>query len=1015
MAQNNLSLTNRRFKWLNVLTLVLACLWLGRAAEAQVMDTFEVGSGNPTGNVNPLVNYLPAINATNFLNDNGGIFSETTAFNLSWPSGLYTGWHYTQNFVNNGEMDDNIGFWFDTQISGHSEAASFNNAGVINCDLGSSNIVINVNLVPYGGGIYLNASNIVNSGTINVGAEGLVNIAGNNLDFTRGTIDLGTNYVVNFFLGNQTYNYPSINAVGDTGRATNGLLVPNQQLTATTARSSYFNGFYAITNLNGSVADYLYVTNSTPYFNLVQTGSSNFLVRAVFLENDNTNVAANVYFGGQDFSFNGCGYPHGGGHVEWVGSYYDPVAQAMATRYLYLDNDYLQGASTNILNFGGPAAGVPCNFTFTPSATQISYGTGPAPSGMASIFGLNQPFSTTDTEITNIYSFVNAQLTSLTYPTNTTTLTNLPGRIQITAANELNLSSTAISGMNYLRLQSTNQFDDDGQSQILSPFSDIYLGCTNGNLALTNVIVPYIPQWLGTVQAWNTKWFYAEGNPASPLFGYTFDYRVLIVGANLSPIASALEKDLILYGTNNVVISDTMNVFGNFSINCTNLLLTTNGPLADSLDGELNFLSTPISWATALPRLRCLTNNGAIRIAPSAVVNFGSTAVPYLDFVNSGVVSNNAGSQIIANDFENYGSFTAGSGSFIAQSQTTTMSNATVTCNGAFTNSGSSVVIGGSTILAGKSLTLIATNLLTDANCTNGNFWALGSAYGGSGLATGLVLPIKPAAGDLLNTVISNTATSGTALTNVWAGKDFGKSNSGYSNNAAIGWLCLDGLALTPRSYFGFSGTGVSNAIYVDCLELRDAATNRDGSGNVTNLVFNTNLVIYYAQAIIDGGSVAVKLDHKNNDHLRWVASYAGRFSSTNLVYPNGTTNAVNAALAADNLVDSDQDGIPNNADSTPFFVTSEVLLKAAVTNLPPKKVKLSWFSIPSATNYVTYRTNLLLNTWQPLTNFISPTNVPPNGVSPTNLMILDVLTNMPRYYRVQVVPNNALYFPPGY
>jgi hypothetical protein len=324
-----------------------------------------------------------------------------------------------------------------------------------------------------------------------------------------------------------------------------------------------------------------------------------------------------------------------------------------------------------------------------------------------------------------------------------------------------------------------------------------------------------------------------------------------------------------------------------------------------------------------------------------------------------------------------------------------------VTASGTYTNTGGSVLIGGTQIGVGKSLTLVATNVLSDAISTNGNFWILGNGNAGHGFATGLVLPIKPAAGDLLNTTITNIATAGTALTNVWSGKDVGKSNSGFTNNAAIGWLCLDGLAVTPRSYFGFSGSGVSNAIYVDCLELRDAATNFDNVHNLTNLVFNTNLVIYYAQALVSGESAAVKLDHRNNDHLRWVASYAGRFSSTALVNSDGTTNIVNAALAA-----------YYGNDPAAFFVSSAVNLSVSVTNVPPKKVKLSWYSIFGATNYVYYRTNLAVSTWQPLTNFVSPLS---GSISPTNLTVLDAITATPRFYQVQVVPNNTSYFPPGY
>jgi hypothetical protein len=1006
MEQSNRPLNLRNW-WLKV---VLSLLLLGRSAGAQIADTFYN---------NGYYNSVANINATNVINDYGGTFSVniplSPSLSPSWPLSLFAGWHYTQNFVNNGEMDSTFGFWFDTQISGHTEAASFSNAGLINCDTSGTNVINEEYVIndvpftaPFAGGVYVFATNIVNSGTINVGIDGMAQFIGNNLDFTRGNIgivDNGNGATINNGCSSM---YPHLNALGTTG--TNNGWFPAIQLTPTTAQSGFLNILF--TNLYGvyPVID-LALTNTTPYFDEAQTGPSNVTVWAVFLENDNTNaVTANVYFGSTSINnsldgFFECGLPHGHAHVEWIAPYFDPNTGGTSTRYLYLDDDYEQGSSTNILCYASP--GVPCNYTFTITNSQVSYGVLPAPSSFPPFFGTS-PFPPAVVN-TNIYSFVNAQFSPLSYPTNSfLQVTNVPGRIQITASNELNLSLTTISGGNYLLLKSTNQFDYDGQSLISSPLSDIYLGCTNGSFALTNAILPNVPEWQGTVQAWSTRWFYTDTNS-----GTTYDFRVMLVGSALSPTnGSSQEKDLMLYGTNNIVISDVLNIFGNFSINCTNLLLTTNGPGAASPDGELNLNSPAINWATSVPRLSCLTNNGAIRTSTASVVNFGSLALPYLALVNNGIVSNSSGSTIISADFENSGYFSTGGGSFAAVTLTTTMSNATIVANGTFTNTGASVVIGGSLIQVGKSFTLLATNLLTDDNCTNGNFWSLGGGNGGAGKAVGLVLPIKPAAGDLLDTIISNTATAGTAVTNFWAGLDFGQSNSGYTNNAAIGWLSLDALGQAQKTQFYFSGPGVSNAMYVDCLELRDFATNRDSGGNVTNLLFNTNLVIYYAQALIDGFSVAEKLNHKNGNHLRWVATYAGRFSSTNIVYPNGTTNTVNAALAASPDTDSNGNGTPNGSDPTPFFVSSEVQLSIAVTNVPPRKVKLSWFSIPGATNFVSYRTNLVFPGWQPLTNFVTT-----GSTSPTNLTLLDTIVNtvVPRFYQVEVVPDNADYFPPGY
>jgi hypothetical protein len=169
--------------------------------------------------------------------------------------------------------------------------------------------------------------------------------------------------------------------------------------------------------------------------------------------------------------------------------------------------------------------------------------------------------------------------------------------------------------------------------------------------------------------------------------------------------------------------------------------------------------------------------------------------------------------------------------------------------------------------------------------------------------------------------------------------------------------------------------------------------------------------------------SVAEKLNHKNNDHLRWLWMYAGHFSSTNIVYPDGTTNGpFNAALASSKDIDSDGDGLVNGSDPTPFYVPSEVNFKQTLTNQPPLSIRLQWTTIPLATNYIYYRTNLFSTVWLPLTNFdhyyyganVAVTNSAHTNsfVSPqaypgptTNVWVFDAAANGPRFYRVMVNP----------
>jgi hypothetical protein len=317
---------------------------------------------------------------------------------------------------------------------------------------------------------------------------------------------------------------------------------------------------------------------------------------------------------------------------------------------------------------------------------------------------------------------------------------------------------------------------------------------------------------------------------------------------------------------------------------------------------------------------------------------------------------------------------------------------------------------------AGASLTLAATSLLTDTGVTNGSIWTVQSTNGTGG--NGLIMPVKPVMGDLLGTTITNYAAgSNKQNINVWAGEDRGLSVSGYTNNEAVGQLVLD--AIGTDSQFEFSGAGTSNALYVDKLVFADQMTN--GINNSfdfsQNLAISPNMMIYFAQAVVQGGgSIAEKIDEAsrngaNNGRLRWIPAYAGYFSSVNMVYPDGTTNAVNAALAGSTTIDSDGDGTANATDPTPFFTSSEVNLKLVVTNVTPLTVEIQWDSIPGATNYVQYKTNLLGN-WLTLTNFVSPTLVPPTGGWPITNTVFDAVSSaQQRFYSVKMVPDSALLY----
>lgn len=978
--------------------------------------------------------YPPMIDATNFINN----ASFTINFlSLTLQNEFYETWD-TVNYTNIGSMVVNSGFLFDNQSSAsgaHNMSGSFYNPGTISCasiNNSSDPLLGEFSFLGFDRCI-VNATNIVNPGKVEMGVNGLIQFTGQNVDLSRSLLNIegaGANAAsLGIFDLNTNLWYPS------------AFLGPNYAVSAgiPVGQPLFFANFYGA----------MYLTNSTAYINQTSVGTNTVITRAVFLEdNSASNVTASVYFNPVSFALPG----NADVAVQWAGTYLDSASGNNYTNYLYLSDNIALGASTNVLPAAFWPNGLPINFTFTASTTPVIFSL-PAPAGFLNVFPPGG--------ITNLYDFADVQLLSSvsTNSVATHSVTNLPGRIQISGSGTVDLTLAQLTGLNYMSVQSTNQFNGSAGAFIQTPYADLNLGVTNGFLTLTNVMQGVIPNWGGEVQLWNTRWLAVDSTT-----GITNDFRVLIVGSVLTPTTLAQVQDLFLHGTNSIVISDALNVMRNFSADAQSLTLTTNPPGngATSLEGELNLQSPSIFWQSALPNLRYLTNNGAIRMQNLAYfgrpwftnMTAGTTqVVSYLDntaFINHGIFSDQ-GSIIYAGNFENSSVVSNGVGSFMLQSLTTTLTNGLVFAGGDISITASNLVTSNLVMQAGRSLTLTATNLLTDTgpNPTNSSIWMVGS----NSVNSGLNLPVKPRSGDLLGTTITLFAPTNQSIVNVWAGVDRGLSTAGYTNNEAIGQLILD----VPTPVYGghngvlvFNGAGTNNALYVDSLQLVDYAT----QGNATNnynfpwLQINTNMTIYYAQALENGVSVAAAIDRQskngaNGGRLRWIYSYAGYYSSTNLVYTNldGTTytNTVNTALAQSSQIDSDGDGIPNSVDPTPFFMPSEVNFTVSVTNLPPLSAKVQWTTIPNATNFIYYKTSLLATNWLAFTNFkhfyygsnvpvnktnniadplsaatnnyfVSPQVYVPNASLPdnaqtTNVWVFDAITNTPHYYKVVIWP----------
>jgi hypothetical protein len=384
--------------------------------------------------------------------------------------------------------------------------------------------------------------------------------------------------------------------------------------------------------------------------------------------------------------------------------------------------------------------------------------------------------------------------------------------------------------------------------------------------------------------------------------------------------------------------------------------------------------------------------------------NIAASAVPYGAFISDNLFMDQ-GSTIWANNFLGSGVVSNGVGSFTLTALTATVTNCSLTAGGSVSITANTLLASNIVLQAGRSLTLAITDWLTDGGVTNGNMWSVNGTNAVGFDGQGLELPFlptntTPGMNNLLGTTIYVQAPApNKPVSSTWAGQNYGTSTLGYmTNNVAIGQLILDAAGVSSSFYF--NGAGVSNAMYVDRLVLEDFATYTNNLGHlyISALNINTNFVIYYADAVSSGQDVSSLINGFNTNRLIWVPEYTGFFSSTNLLYPNGATNRVNAGLAADPELDSNGNGIPNNQDQDPLFVSSQL-------NFSQSGNTIMWNSIPSATNIVLSSQNMF--TWNVYTNFVSPPNVPPVGGWPIPYSLV-VPTNGMVFYRVCVSPNNA-------
>ena len=982
-----------------------------------------------------ITNAPPVVDATNFINN--GTFE--IGFNIitNVNSSLVGSIVFAQNiypfdfsdvqfYTNRGVMACDTGFIFNnspSSVGSPHRSTLFGNANVGQISSGSAFSAFSSTPVLFGGQglslatalplLQVSSTNIVNAGVMSVGINGLLAMDGVDLKLARGTLHVegfedfvnsgaftGTNLSAGALLsGAASFNIGIFDRYWGFGIQTNLLTTANVLLPIPSSPSSN------VTNANFTPTSTSFSLFGALAFGFTnKLNDSNFVYQAV-LVNTNVGFSTDVKFSG--VSGNGFSTPV----IQWVSVLTNFSTSTLVTNALYLEDFYGSTPTnylvTNSFTISGVPQPSPYNFvfnrTFSGFSNLLPGNVSPYPGTMFGLSGFPS--------VTNVYAAYGVTISGSTAVPDpnllNASITNVAGRIELSADGSLDLTRATVTGANYLRLNSTNHFVGTTNAQISASALDLNLGTTNGFLTISNLVAPYVPRMSGTVDAYAARW-------TNTVNGVTNTFHVLIVNAQLAPTSAVALVNFQVRSTN-VVISDRLDVTQNFLINAQRLTITSNTPDSQVTSGSVTIESPNILWSPSFPTLQYFTNFGTvsvpnttyfagIRSSPYYLSNYTE---PYQAFVNHGTITT-AGNIIWANYMENTGngSRTTNNGVVTVNSAVlssssgpiTVQANTAVLANGSF----SATPIGDLSITSGSlsvsnhglqangALSLTVTNALTDGGVTSSNFWTVSDGFN---------LFLKPGTGDLLGTTITSSAPSGLEVTTVWAGEDRGASAAGFSNDAAVGHLILNGGGNGSSFFFGGTNAGAHNAMYVDLLEFQGTATNQSVQGG--QLVFSAldidpSITIYFADAIMNGQDISEKLNGSSGGRAVWVPSYAGFFSGTNLTYPSGHVYTFNRGLVLSQDIDSDGDGTVNFYDPTPIFTPDNIGMTVTITNLPPLTARVTWHSLANSTNFLYYKTVLASTNWQLLTNFVQG---PANGV----VTISDPVQGSSRYYKVQV------------
>lgn len=559
--------------------------------------------------------------------------------------------------------------------------------------------------------------------------------------------------------------------------------------------------------------------------------------------------------------------------------------------------------------------------------------------------------------------------------------TNKAGRIEV-EADRLDVSLTRFRSEGLLSLKAKELVGTPYKLDAAVVSLDV--GSTNGSLTVSNLIQPIVRRFNGVINLYSAVWtnqtFVAVPDPATPgsMITNTIDIRchALIVDHQFITRVP-VQTYRFAATTPGLVLLDAISAVETFTVDSPDIVLRA----------PVNTLSNPIT-AETFPSVTNLVVRSSLMSQYD--VHLGSPIRPITNFVSSGFVSGSTVDMDVSS-FSNFGQVQTTVGDLTLNALTNVLhggqliSRASLFINAdEFTFTNSTLQAGyeaknpntGNTNYSAGQLRLNVVTKLSDLGSTASNSITV---YDGFHLLR------KPVSGDLLGSTITSKVSRFAEAVHTWAGADLGAVPAGYSNNAALGTLLLDGREL---SLFTFaSATGSPAALYVNHLVLANFASNVTSSLNIA-----PDFTLYFA----DSNIPADQLDGLFGGRVKWVKSYVGAGSAAAVTLSTGRVVLMNRALVASTVEDSDNDGMPNALDPYPFEPAS-LRIGVRVVDSPLHGAEISWAGTPGSRYRVEVASSLESQDWQLLSN------VENSAESPGSVSVLDAseTSEQPRFYRV--------------